>query len=422
MKKILTFSFLLLSSVILMAQGTNLGANATLWVGGEASFSFGGNTTLNGVITNNGEIISYSDLDFVANRDAGSLRFLGMGDQNLSGDTLDVMDIVVMKTGDSKVVLLTDQVVVSGELNVESGVIQADDELDLVVQGSSTDGGNGFVEGKLVGLTSTSSDQKVTFPMGLNGFTNYLTLTTVGTSSSSTIVRVECQVPDPTILNPEEEIQEISDEVEWVLTTLDGGSVDVKFRIDFSGVDLSGTTYGESILADKYEAALLALVPGDSLFRVLAYEPVLEDPSVVGIPESGGIISSSTVTLSDQPVRLTVGLIPVVADGVIEFFVPKVFAPNAIFEQNRIFRPFFLGEKVTDLSMTVYNNLNAEVYSISLSDTELGIDLSLLGWDGRLPSTGQLAPAGVYYYNINLTHGDDPGVLKKKAGTVLLVE
>lgn len=396
------------------SQGIVLQGNATFKIGSSASFYAGPNTTFNGVVTNEGIIRSFSDLDFVANRDVGSLTFVGAGDQNLAGDTLDVVDIVVNKTGNSNVVLLTDQVVVSGALDVENGVIQAEDELDLLVSGSSNfdDTDQGYVEGKLVGLTS---GQDVSFPMGLNGNPNYVTLSNVSVddASAGAIIKVECQEPLTTIFT-EEDVEDVSEDVEWILTSINGVSAVANLTINFSGVSLAAT---ENIRATTREPAILVLIPGDSLFRRLATNTVsnLDIESVTTPPTSGRVVSSGTVSVGDQPIRLAVAWVPVI-DG-IEFFVPNSFSPNAMFEENRVFRPFFSGELVTRVSMTVYNNLNSEVYSISLSDAD--IDLSLIGWDGRLPSSGQTAPGGVYYYTVNLTSASG---VQQKAGSVLLVE
>ncbi len=390
------------------AQTTNLGGNATLWLGDQASFYFGGNTTLNGVVTNRGEIISYSDLDFVANRNVGSLKFVGTGDQNLLGDTLDVANMVVDKAGNSNVILLTDQVVVSGMLDVTNGVVQAEDELDLLVSGSSDGTGQGFVEGKLVGL---STGQPVTFPMGINGSTNYVTLSN---TNPGTVFRVEIAQPDFTDARTDEEIQAISEEVEWIITSIGDGS-DGQLTIDFSGVDLN-TSNVEAINADVYQPAIVALVEGDSLYRVLQSvdDPSLDFRSTDAPPTSGTVTVRDLLTIGEQPVKLALAWIPVVDD--IEFYVPNSFAPGGTEFVNRTFRPFFAGDVLTSISISVFNSLNQEVYNVSQSGDNL--DLSLFGWDGTLPS-GQEAQGGVFYYNIILTSTTDRFT---RSGAVLLVK
>ena len=396
---------LILFSSLGLSQSTSLGGSATLWLGDQASFYFGGNTTFNGTLTNNGEIISYSDLNFVANRAVGSLRFVGDGDQNLLGDTLDVTDMVVDKAGNSNVVLLTDRVVVSGMLDVTNGIVQAEDELDLLVSGSTDDAGQGFVEGKLVGL---STGGPVTFPMGINQSPNYITLS--GTTAG-TVFRVEVAQPDPTTIRADEDIQSVSEEVEWIITSIGDGS-EGQITVDFSGVDLSRPNV-EAIRAEVYQTALVALVEDDSLFRVLSsVRSDLDDPLIA--PNSGTILVDDLVSFSENPVRLAVAWIPVVND--IEFLVPNAFAPSGVELENRTFRPFFSGDEITNISFTVFNSLNTEVYSVSQSGTNL--DLSLIGWDGVLPS-GQDAPGGVYYYNAVITSLTDQ---RSKVGAVLLVK
>lgn len=398
---------LFIASTEVLSQTINLGGNATLWLGNQASFYFGGNTTLNGTVTNSGEIISFSDLDFVANRSVGSLRFVGTGDQNLLGDTLDVSNMVVDKTGNSNVILQTDRVVVSGTLDVTNGVVQAEDELDLLVSGSSDGNGQGFVEGKLVGL---STGQAVTFPMGINGSPNYLTLS--GTTAGS-VFRVEIADPDFTGVRTEPDIQAISEEVEWVITSIGNGS-DGQLTVDFSGVNLN-TQNIELINADVYQPAVLALVDGDSLYRVLisAEDPALNFRAADLPPTTGTITLETSIAISEQPIRLALGWIPVVDD--IEFFVPNSFAPAGNELANQTFRPFLSGDIITTVSISVFNSLNQEVYSVSQSGDNL--DLSLFGWDGTLPS-GQQAQSGVFYYNVVLVSTTDRFT---QSGAVLLV-
>ncbi len=405
-KKIL-IAVLFLVSLETWSQTTNLGGNASLWLGNQASFYFGGNTTLNGTVTNNGEIISYSDLDFVLNRSVGSLRFVGDGDQNLLGDTLDVTNMVVDKAGNSNVLLQTDRVVVSGMLDVTNGVVQAEDELDLLVSGSSDGNGQGFVEGKLVGL---STGQAVTFPMGVNGSPNYITLS--GTTAGS-VFRVEIAQPDFTDVRTDADIQAISEEVEWVITSIGNGS-DGQLTVDFSGVNLN-TQNIELINADVYQPAVLALVDGDSLYRVLlsAEDPALNFRAADLPPSAGTITVENLIAISEQPVRLALGWIPVVDD--IEFYVPNSFAPAGNQMENQTFRPFLSGDIITTVSISVFNSLNQEVYSVSQSGDNL--DLSLFGWDGTLPS-GQQAQSGVFYYNIVLVSSTDRFT---QSGAVLLV-
>ena len=82
------------------AQDITLETNAGIWVGSNASFFAGGNTTLSGTVTNNGIIASFSDLDFVLNQNVGNLFFNGVADQTLRGDSLLALNVIVDKQGD----------------------------------------------------------------------------------------------------------------------------------------------------------------------------------------------------------------------------------------------------------------------------------------------------------------------------------
>ncbi|MEQ9307006.1 MAG: hypothetical protein RJQ14_24040, partial [Marinoscillum sp.] len=141
---IITYFFVFVAN----AQSITFGDQTSLFLGDGTTFFFGGNTTMGGTLINTGTIVSYSNLDFVLNTDVGNVKFTGRLDQELRGDTLDVGDFIVDKEG--KLTLLTDRVIVSGSLKTTNGVIDAEEEDDILVSGSSDDLGAGYVEGKLV--------------------------------------------------------------------------------------------------------------------------------------------------------------------------------------------------------------------------------------------------------------------------------
>lgn len=387
------------------AQNITFGGMTTFKLGASTSFFAGGNTTFNGTINNEGTIISYNDLDFVNNITVGNLRFVGINDQNLLGDSIVASNIEVDKVGD--LILLTNQVIVEGNLDVTMGVIQAEEEDDLLVTGSSaSSGGVGYVEGKLVGLTT---NQPVTFPMGVNGSPNFITLTN---ADPGIVLRVEIQVPDTGTLYKDEETIVISDEVEWVITSL-GDSTQVQISVNFSGVDLTDFPIEDDIQADLKEPAIVMFFEEDTLHHPLTTTEV-SNLDTRDRPSSGTIVTSDMITISSDPKRFAVAWIPVV-DGP-EFFVPNSFAPDAFYEENRVFRPFFVGAELTSISFRVFDALNKEVYSFNQSGENL--DISLIGWDGDLPS-GQQAEAGVYYYSATLIAD---GIPYRQAGSVLLVK
>jgi hypothetical protein len=400
MKFILIIFSVFIVSVPVLAQTIILENNASFWVGGNAIFFAGGNTTLNGAITNNGTIASFSDLDFVLNQDVGNLLFNGDADQTLSGDSLLALNVSVDKSGD--LILLSNNLIVQGTLDVQNGVIQSDEEDDLLVTGSSQ-GADGYVEGKLVGITTGGP---LTFPMGINGFPNYLTLST---SDNNVVLRVEIQTPQSTLL-PDEETVGIADEVEWFVQTVNGETIDVQLTIDYSGLDLTNFTNGVPIRSNGYEPAIATFFEEDTLYHPLSTASF----TTSGDRSSGQIISSDFITIDSAGVNFSVALIPIIVAP--NFYVPNSFAPDGVFEENKIFRPYFSGEKVSRISMRVLDSFNKILYSEDLSGDNL--DLSQIGWDGSLPS-GKPAENGLYYWSMTLEAESETYV---RGGSILLLK
>ena len=125
--------------VIGITQSFTLGDSAVLSISDGTTFFFGGNTTLNGKLSTTGSIVSYSDIDFVANKDVGNLKFTGTTDQQLIGDTLSVGDFETDKDG--ILALNSDQVRVTGTLIPFRGVIRSG-------EGKMVHAGNVIAEGQ----------------------------------------------------------------------------------------------------------------------------------------------------------------------------------------------------------------------------------------------------------------------------------
>lgn len=400
MRRFLTLSAYLMG-LWLSAQSITFGDQTSLYLGDGTTFFFGGNAALNGTLTNTGTIVSYGDFDFVLNTDVGNVKFTGRLDQSLSGGTLDVGDFIVDKQG--KLTLLTERVIVSGALKTTNGVIDAQEEDDILVSGSSDDLGSGYVEGKLVGISQGSP---VTFPMGVNGSANYITISSL---PSGAIVSVECRVPNQNDLFPDEDMVGISDEVEWILK-ITGDSAEAQISVNFSGVDLQNFSNGEPIRAFEYEPAIALYSKSDTLYHVLNGTVSRSSADF----SSGVITSTDNIFITNEGRRISIALVPVIVEPT--FFVPKAFAPNATIDENKIFRPYFAGAMISSFTMTVYDSFSKEVYSINESGTEL--DLSQYGWNGVL-SSGQDAPEGVYYYNVRIIAESEE---YNQTGSVLLVK
>ncbi|WP_420575622.1 hypothetical protein [Ekhidna sp.] len=401
MKQAKLFTYLTLISVLASAQSITFGDQTSLYLGDGTIFFFGGNTSLNGTLTNTGTIVSYSDFDFVLNTDVGNIKFTGRADQNLKGDTLQVGDFIVDKQG--KLTLLTDRVIVSGALETTNGVIDAEDEDDILVSGSSQGSGQGYVEGKLVGI---SQGTPVTFPMGVNGSPNYVTISNL---PNNAVVSVECKIPDQTTLYPDEDMVGISDEVEWILK-VSGDSVEAQISVNFSGVDLENFSNGEEIRAFEYEPAIVLFSKTDTLFHALS-GTVRDAPS----PFTEGVITSEeSIWITQEGRRMAIALIPIIVEPT--FYVPNAFAPTGTIDDNRKFRPYFAGADISSFTFAVYDSFNKEVYSVNQSGSE--IDISQYGWNGILNS-GQEAPGGVYYYNVRIVAESEEYT---QTGSVLLVK
>ncbi|MEP1032804.1 hypothetical protein [Ekhidna sp.] len=388
---------------LVSAQNITFGNQTTLYVGDGTVFFFGGNTTLNGSLTNTGRIVSYSDFDFVLNTDVGNLKFTGANDQNLSGDTLDVGDFIVDKQG--KLTLLTDRVIVSGALETTNGVIDAEEEEDLLVSGSSQAVGSGYVEGKLVGI---SQGGPVTFPMGVNGSPNYMTISNL---ANGAIVSVECRLPNQSQLLPDEDMVGLADEVEWILK-VKGDSTTAQISVNFSGVDLDPNNFsnGEFVRANVYTPAIALYSKVDTLYHILNGTQNTADP----FNASGVITSDETILITNEGRRLAIALVPLVDEP--RLFVPKAFAPNATLEENRAFKAYFTGTLVTSISIVLYDSFNKQVFTVSQTGEDL--DVSQFSWDGVLNS-GLDAPEGVYYYNVRVVADSQE---YSQVGSILLVK
>jgi len=349
------------------AQSFVLGGDASITLGEDASFFIGGDATLDGTFNNNGTIISYSDLDVQNNTTMKSIKFVGVDDQQLSAnDTLRV--------------------------NVLS--IDKESELNLV---------EGFIEGKIVSLTQ---DTEASFPMGVNGFYNAITLSNL--TENLTIV-VESGTPDLERLLPTEDMIGIADEVEWVITA-PNASVEVRASAIFSGIDLSfnGLSNGQFINAQDYTPVLVKFGPLDTLYQELG----VRDLSDTDMETFGSIISEETFYISTEPTYISVALLPVLLEPV--FFVPDVFSPNSSTDENRIFRPYFAGAIISHVRINIIDSFQNSLYSYEESASD--IDLLLIGWDGWLPN-GQIADGGIYYYTIEL---EAEGETYSDFGSVLL--
>ncbi|WP_425390816.1 gliding motility-associated C-terminal domain-containing protein [Ekhidna sp.] len=398
-----------LISITGLAQTVTFGDSTTLYLGDETTFFFGGNTTLNGNYKFSKQeeqrgtslLVSYSNLDFVDNTDVGNLKFNGPDDQSLDGDTLDVGNFIVDKLG--KLNLLTPRVLVSGSFETANGVIESVNENGLIVTGSSPALGTGFVEGKLVGQ---SQGTPITFPMGVDGNPNYVTISNL---PAGTIASVECRVPNPQTLLPSEDIIGISEKAEWLIK-VSGDSVAAQIEVNFSGADLSSFS-GENfnnIRSRSQDPGLVVFSETDTLFHIV-------ETNGSATNTEGSLTSSQSVFITQEGRRFAIALIPSLGERN-ELFVPNAFSPGSMIEENQVFRVFYAGAVVTNVTIQLYDSFNQLIYSAS--DSGDNLDLSNYKWDGVLDS-GLDAPEGVYYYKVQLVSEEE---VVNSTGSVLLVK
>lgn len=401
MKNLLAISLLFVGAVV-NAQTFTLGGDASLFMGSEGAFFFGGNTTLNGRINNQGTFVSFSDINFVNNTEVGSIKFNGTGNQRLTGEGLNFTNFVIEKEGALQ--LNGSRMLISGVFSALSGEFQVSEDQELVFAGANLGDGEGYVKGRAIGL---SAGTPMIFPMGIDGFPNYITL---GGVEQGRIVNVRIAQPDPSALLPDEDIVGIAHQMEWVVNP-EGEAVEATITVDFSGIDLENFTNGQEIRSEKYEPALVLFSREDTLYHTVpGFFVEGSDPqiSTFGVYES-----AQTVRLSPEGERLAIALIPVIIRP--HFFVPNSFAPYGTLDENRVFRPYFSGEVLTSAYMRVFDSFNKEVYIFDQSGDN--IDLSLMGWNGTLP-LGLEAPNGTYYYTVKLQGETDN---YQQSGAVLLM-
>jgi len=367
-------------------QSITLQGNATFWLGGKATFYAGANAAFEGRFTNNGTIISNRDLDVKGNSRMAGLRFVGNNDQVLKADdTLRVKSLTMSK--ELALNLDMDRLIVEDSLEIISGVLGAGSDTTLLVSGEIIGGSDdGFIEGKVVHLAKTD---QVSFPLGLNGFYNAITIDNV---PENTVIVVEARLPDPDRLKPTDEMVGISDEVEWVITT-PGDPIEIQASAIFNGIDLVEFSNGQPIRAQGYSPTLVKFGSQDTAYIDLGIQRLVDTDSLT----FGNIVSNQTFQISERPTYLGIALIPRLASPI--FFIPNAFSPNSSFSENRVFQPFFAGKEVSFISLKVWDKFQRNVHFFSDSGDDL--DLSISSWDGTL-SNGEIADVGVYYFSVSL--------------------
>ncbi|SNT24938.1 C-terminal domain of CHU protein family protein [Ekhidna lutea] len=399
----IAFVFIVLLSHFGHSQSINFGDSTTLFVGEGTNFFFGGSTTLGGSLDNEGTLDSYDSINLGSNTSIGNITFSGVEDQAIFGTTLMVIDFVVDK--DDTLFLNTNEIEVTGELRANNGIIKTQKEDDILVSGSSQTNGAGYVQGKLFGK---SKGGPVTFPMGVNGAPNYVTISNL---PDQTVVSVECKLPNSSTLIRDQDIIGISDDVEWIISSED--SVEIQLTIDYSGIDWTSLVGDTTINSDLYSPAIVLFSKDDSLYHALNGTIIDVDRGFLP-PTEESITINESFWIGSSGRKLALAFIPLIKEP--ENFIPTAFSPGATIEDNKVFRAFYSGAIVTEISIAVYDSFNKLIFSAN--DGGDNLDLSQYTWDGTLKS-GLEAPEGVYYYKIRIVSEAE---VINKTGAVLLVK
>jgi len=367
--------------VLTSAQDNTFGSSTTFFIGSQATFFTQGNTNFEGILVNNGQIVSEGGLASPNDLPVGDLEFVGDEGRTVSGTNLIIEDFIVNTGGN--IILNASSITVQNNLNLTSGKVIADDPNDLFVLGNIVTSRQGYVEGY---LGARKNNAEITFPMGIDDNLNFITFS--GADSGNDLL-VLIQKPNPIQLIPGEDIQGLADEVEWVVST-DASTADVNVSVNFSGVDLENLPNGQSIRSEKYAPSLELFQEGDSAYQSLTISS-LENLDNENFPTSGTIVTSDVVTLSQMVSSFVIGSTPIQLKPA--FYVPNAFAPEGEFEENRQWRFYYTGAEITRYSLEIFDSFNTRVHSVGESGSDL--DISTIGWDGILPS-GQQAPEGIY--------------------------
>ena len=397
-----------------------------------ANLLLGSNTSFNLALTNDGAISVYSSatLDFKANKYLGTVNVVDSAGLDPIGEVvlLNTTDSIIftnmnMSTSGKATLPATQKILVTNELNLLSGIVNAKNQENFLVTGvanisPSRTAGNTYVEGKMVALSK--NDRPVLFPMGLGDRANYMTLSSL---RSGVVLKVECIEPDLSTLRSDDETWGLYGGVEWIVRAIDD-TVNVAVSVLFPEVDVNNLTNASYIRADSISSTLQLHNGEEDIFHKLISQRISEDSTdPIELITYFKVDATDSVTITPQGRRFVIGVSPIQVEPLLYF--PNVFAPSGQMEENRLFRPFFDGYEVTSINFRVYDSFNKIVYQTNHSGEML--DLSNIGWDGRLTS-GLDAPEGVYYYDAQLTFnsliGTQTGKTEKvsKRGSVMLVK
>ncbi|MEM1214639.1 MAG: gliding motility-associated C-terminal domain-containing protein [Bacteroidota bacterium] len=217
---------------------------------------------------------------------------------------------------------------------------------------------------------------------------------------------------DQTVCESDSLILSIPDALQ--VLSWDDGSVDSKRTISETGVyfvalnDANNCPINDTIAINFAALPTLDLGPDTTIcdnqfYTITAQAPlgtitwpdgstgsnfqVAQGGTVTASVDNEGCINQTSVTITQEECTL------------FQAFVPNIFSPNDDGTNDTFFPQFPPSVNVISYELQIFDRWGSQLFSSTSLDT---------GWDGR--TRGQLLPAGVYVYFINVTYEDDLGI------------
>ncbi len=399
------FTFLLTE---INGQSLFLQENAAIYIQENTEIQAGGSLINNGFIENLGTLSIYEDFlnNSLFNSTSGALEFRGDGDQWVFSPTLNLKELNV--DGENRVTLTGDSVLVFEEMNFTNGILTVTDTTELIISNDvNILGGNSnsYFDGELIQLGNSFKK----YPLGKNGL--YAPITLDDIIGIDLRMRVSVNVPanDPVPV-PAADVIGVSEHAIWNVN-LDGGSFDsAVVSFEFSDADLENFTIENSINADFISPVVVAKNSLEEEFNTLGVSSLLDTDSLT----FGTITAEKYLKLTNENKKyLAIGKAPIASRAGL-IYIPNVFSPNAIEEENQTFRIF--GNRIINegFSLRIFNQRNVLLYQTDAFD-----EANQFGWNGIGQNNGSEQPSGLYYYTI--VYQLEGGVPQREQGAFYLI-
>ena len=393
------FCMLLICMHQSLAQIILLESSAHLHLDEQTTLYAEGEVFLSGTLDNQGEIAFEQHVDFGSNKELGTINFTGSENQTVSGDSLNVQKWRMNNSG--RVDVFSPSVSISGELDLESGVITTQ-FTRFIVSGIIKGGSHlSFVDGAL--SVNTRTGEETLFPMGYQG--EYLPLTIANAGESILTISLN-PAEDHDQIVPSDSLVGVTNDVIWTISQSKGAPIKSKVSLSYSNFDFMDLSGESEIKAESYSPVIVKR-QSDSSYVSLG----IGEGSDLDQLSSGTLFSLQEFFISSDTVQFAVGVLPRVSG--LKLFVPTAFTPGSSDEANNLFRPFINELDIRSLDLKVWDSNNAKVFDKFWLDSPL----NETGWNGQ--SNGRDVSQGIYYYQFKLIAGN--GQAFNQSGTVMLI-